>query len=215
MDPAPKSYLSIPSKFPELSRGRQEEKEGWWLRQLWVFWANSEYRPGVWRSFYQCSVSSLEPPHAGRTQFKIHTPKHFMVVGLLLNWKIGEFSETSQWNNEHIGLMCKCRFWSVSLGKAEQFTLSSLSICFVGCDKQSPWWEKHPPVQNLPWLWNFLLSRSLVSVVCSASLQCWFGEVTQLENEHVDESVDSTAEILWSNVQQFEYYCLTVLELLW
>lgn len=43
--------------------------------------------------------------------------------------------------------------------------------------------------------------------------------MTQLENEGVDEKggtgrmdVDSTAEILQSNVQQFQYYCLTVLE---
>lgn len=42
-----------------------------------------------------CSESSLESSHAGQTQFRIHTPKDFMVVGLLVNWKIGEFSETN------------------------------------------------------------------------------------------------------------------------
>lgn len=35
-----------------------------------------------------CSAGSLEPPHAGQAQFKIHTPKDFMVVGLSVNWKI-------------------------------------------------------------------------------------------------------------------------------
>lgn len=44
---------------------------------------------------YPCSVSSLEPPHAGQAQLTIHTPKDFMVMGLLVNWKIGEFSETN------------------------------------------------------------------------------------------------------------------------
>lgn len=110
-------------------------------------------------------------------------PKDFMVVGLLVNWKIGEFSETNLWNNEHIGLKCKCRFCSVSLGKGGQFTQSPLSMCFVGCDEQSPWWEKHHLFRTCPWLWNFSLSRLLTSIVCSASLQCWFREVTQLENE--------------------------------
>lgn len=33
---------------------------------------------------------------AGQAQFMIHTPKDFMVVGLLVNWKIGEFSDTNQ-----------------------------------------------------------------------------------------------------------------------
>lgn len=110
--------------------------------------------------------------------------------------------------------MCKCRFCSVSLAKAGQFTQSFLFMCFVGCDEQSPWWEKHHLFRTCPWLWNFSLSRLLTSVVCSASLQCWFGEVTQLENEGAAErggrskmDVDSTVEILWSNVQQFQYYC--------
>lgn len=36
------------------------------------------------------------------------------------------------------------------LDKAEEFMQPPLSICFGGCDKHSPWWDKHPPVQKLP-----------------------------------------------------------------
>lgn len=80
--------------------------------------------------------------------------------------------------------MCKCRFWSGSLGKAERFLQSPLSICVVGCDEQSLV-RKTPTCSELALVCGSF--PSLASVVCSASLQCWFGEVAQLENEGADE----------------------------
>lgn len=68
--------------------------------------------------------------------------------------------------------MYKYRFWSISLGKAEQFMQSPLSICFVGCDEQSPWWEKHPPVQNLP-LTVPLQTVGLSSLFSSSAVLVW------------------------------------------
>lgn len=219
MDPVSKSYLSIPLFLSSLSCEGEAGGEGeWWL-------GSSDSSEHTQSTGLESDVHSTRAvcPHwsflmLGRYSSRFIPQRILWFWDFWLSGKLEGFQRQIRGNN----ILDQCA--SADSGKyfwVKQNSSHSLLFPFVLLAVANRvLGEKNTHLcKACSWLWNFSRSRSLVSVVCSASQQCWFGEVTQLENEGVDErggtgrmDVDSTAEILQSNVQQFQYYCLTVLE---